>query len=70
MGSVISQMPGRIVELKVNVGDKVAKGQELCVIEAMKMQMPVMSPHDGVVGEIKVEIGQGIKKGDTIMDLS
>ena len=70
MPTVISSMPGRVIDIKVNVGDKVSKGQELCVIEAMKMQMPVASPHEGVVDEIKVEVGQGIKKGDAIMELN
>ena len=69
MASVISQMPGKIVEIKVKPGDKVTEGQELCVIEAMKMQMPVMSAHNGSVKEVKVEVGQGVKKGDVLVEI-
>jgi len=69
MASVISKMPGKIVQVKVKVGDQVKEGQELCMIEAMKMQMPVMSPQDGVVSEIKVAAGQGVKKGDVLIEL-
>ena len=69
MASVVSQMPGKIVEIKVKAGDTVAEGQELCVIEAMKMQMPVMSAHNGSVKEVKVEVGQGVKKGDVLVEI-
>jgi len=69
MAAIISPMPGRVVEIKVKVGEEVTQGQELCVIEAMKMQMPVKSPQNSKVSDIKVEIGQGIKKGDVLIEL-
>jgi acetyl-CoA carboxylase biotin carboxyl carrier protein len=53
----------------VKVGEEVTQGQELCIIEAMKMQMPVKSPQNSKVIDIKVEVGQGIKKGDILMEL-
>lgn len=69
MASIFSSMPGRVVEIKVQVGQEVTAGQELCTLEAMKMQMPVSAPHNGVVKEIKVSVGQGIRKGDTLIEL-
>lgn len=69
MAAIVSSMPGRVVDIKVEVGEKVTQGQELCVIEAMKMQMPVKSTQNGKVSDIKVEVGQGIKKGDVLMEL-
>jgi biotin carboxyl carrier protein len=69
MAAIISSMPGRVIEIKVKIGDEVKKGQELCVIEAMKMQMPVNSTQNGKVVDIRMEIGQGIKKGDVLMEL-
>ena len=69
MAAIVSSMPGRIVDIKVKVGEAVTQGQELLVIEAMKMQMPVKSPQNGKVSDIKVEVGQGIKKGDVLMEL-
>lgn len=69
MAAIVSSMPGRVVAIKVKVGDEVTQGQELCIIEAMKMQMPVKSPQNSKVIDIKVEVGQGIKKGDIVMEL-
>ncbi len=51
------------------MGEEVTEGQELLIIEAMKMKMPVKSPQNSKVGDIKVEIGQSIKKGDVIIEL-
>ena len=50
-------MEGKIVAIKVNVGDKVEEDDEVAVMEAMKMEMPVPSPVDGVVKEILVKVG-------------
>ncbi|TEU04182.1 MAG: acetyl-CoA carboxylase biotin carboxyl carrier protein subunit [Dehalococcoidia bacterium] len=69
MAAIVSSMPGRVVDIKVKVGEEVTQGQELCIIEAMKMQMPVKSPQNSKVIDIKVEVGQGIKKGDVLMEL-
>jgi len=69
MAAIVSSMPGRVVDIKVKVGEVVTQGQELCIIEAMKMQMPVNSPQNGKVSDIKVEVGQGIKKGDVLIEL-
>ena len=69
MAAIVSSMPGRVVDIKVKVGEEVTQGQELCIIEAMKMRMPVNSPQNSKVIDIKVEVGQGIKKGDVLMEL-
>jgi biotin carboxyl carrier protein len=50
-------MEGKIVAIKVKVGDKVEEDDEVAVIEAMKMEMPVPSPADGVIKEILVKVG-------------
>ena len=57
---VLAPMPGKIIEVLVNVGDKVSEDDELLILEAMKMENPVYAPADGVVKEIKV------KKDDTV----
>ncbi|CAG7835880.1 unnamed protein product [Allacma fusca] len=50
-----SPMPGVVKGISVNVGDKVLKGQEVCIIEAMKMQNKLVISSDGVVGEIRFQ---------------
>jgi len=62
-------MPGRVIEVKVKVGDEVKHGQEVCVIEAMKMQIPTKSNQNGVVKEIKVAVGQAVAKGAVLIEL-
>jgi propionyl-CoA carboxylase alpha chain len=47
--SIISPMPGAIVQVFVNPGDTVVDGQQLCVIEAMKMQNIIKAERDGVI---------------------
>ena len=59
-------LPGKILNIKANVGDKVKEGDEVLSIEAMKMENPLMSPVNGVVKEINVAKGQAVKAGDTL----
>jgi acetyl-CoA carboxylase biotin carboxyl carrier protein len=54
---VLAPMPGKIVDVLVKVGDKVSEDDELCILEAMKMENPVYAPANGVVKEIKVNKG-------------
>jgi biotin carboxyl carrier protein len=59
-------LPGKILGVKVKVGDKVAEGDEIVSIEAMKMENPIMSPVSGVVKELSVTAGQAVKAGDVM----
>ena len=49
LGSLSSPMPGRIVKLLVKPGDRVKKGQDLIIVEAMKMENKIAAPFDGLV---------------------
>lgn len=62
-GSLHAPMPGKVVSVDVAVGDSVAKGQTLVVLEAMKMEHAIGAPEDGVVSEIKVVAGQQVDRG-------
>ncbi len=68
-GAVVAQMPGTIVDIDVNVGDKVTKGQKLLVLEAMKMENEIVAPHDGTVSEISVAAGALVNAGDVLVVL-
>jgi len=48
-------MPGTIAEILVSVGDEVKADEEVIILEAMKMENPIVAPKDGKVAEIKVE---------------
>ena len=62
-------IPGIITELAVGVGAKVAKGDKLITMEAMKMQTTVYAATDGVVDKVNVAIGDSVESKDLIMEL-
>ncbi|MEA1922853.1 MAG: biotin/lipoyl-containing protein [Pseudomonadota bacterium] len=66
MADVTSPMVGKIFKIEVGVGDTVAEGDEVVILEAMKMEMPVVSPVDGTVKEIKVAVGDAVES-DTVI---
>lgn len=63
-------MPGKVVDIKLSVGDPVASGQAVIVVEAMKMQNELASPIDGVVTEIKVAKGDTVESGKLLVLIS
>jgi biotin carboxyl carrier protein len=54
-------MPGKVIELRVAVGDRVTTGQTLILLEAMKMEHPMRAMTDGIVAEIRVEVGEQVE---------
>jgi biotin carboxyl carrier protein len=62
-GTIVTQMPGRVVRLLVAAGTPVTKGQALLVVEAMKMENEMKSPVDGVLAEYFVAEGQSVEAG-------
>jgi biotin carboxyl carrier protein len=67
--SISSQIPGRVISISVNKGDPIKKGDNIVVLESMKMQVAVKSPRDGVVKELKVKEGQSISRNDVVATL-
>lgn len=66
-GGVTSTMQGMILKVKVNVGDKINKGDVVAVVEAMKMENDIQSENDGIVKDIFIEEGDTVNAGDTLM---
>jgi len=64
---VKSRVPGKIVELKVKVGDSVKMKDVVAVMEAMKMKQPIPAPLDGTVKEIRVNVGDRVDPGNVIL---
>jgi len=62
-------IPGLVTALLVSVGAKVAKGDKLATLEAMKMQTTIYAPCDGVVGEIAVHVSDAVESKDLLMRL-
>jgi len=59
-----SQIPGRVVSIEVKYGDKVKKGDVVCVLESMKMQVSVKSHKDGEIKILKTKEGNSVNKND------
>lgn len=67
---VNAPMPGKVVAVKANVGDKVKKGQAVIVLEAMKMENDIVAPEDGIVASINVAAGSAVEAGETMATLN
>ena len=68
-GVVKAVMPGVLVEINVAVGDTVAEGQPLLILEAMKMQNEIGAPGEGVVKRIFVSQGEAVAAGAKLVEL-
>jgi acetyl-CoA carboxylase biotin carboxyl carrier protein len=66
---VPAPMTGTVKELLVSVGERVNAGQEIIIIESMKMEIPVESPAAGTVAEIVVQPPGRIEEGDLLFRL-
>jgi pyruvate carboxylase len=62
-------IPGLVVSIAVTVGHKVAKGDKLLMMEAMKMQTTVYAPADGVIDELHVQVGDTVQSKDLLVKL-
>ena len=64
-----SPMPGIVLSVAVGVGDQVTTGDDICVLEAMKMQQTLKADWSGVVSAVHVIAGQQVQDGDAIVEL-
>ncbi len=63
-------IPGKVVAVSVKAGDAVAAGQQLLVVEAMKMQNELRAPRDGTIDRVGVTVGVNIEIGDLLVVIS
>jgi acetyl-CoA carboxylase biotin carboxyl carrier protein len=66
---VEAHITGTVWKIECEVGDRVAEGDTVVVLESMKMEMPVEAEDGGVVREILCEEGQAVNQGDTLVVL-
>ena len=67
---VTAPMPGTVVSIKVNVGDKVESGTLVAVLEAMKMENEIFAGVDGVVASINANAGDSVNTGDLLVSVN
>ena len=68
--SVVAPIAGRIALLKCSVGQRVRKGECICILEAMKMENEIVAPRTGVVRDIRITQGAIVRKGDVLAIVS
>ena len=66
--SLVAPMPGVITAVLVKPGAQVVRGQEICILEAMKMKNSIRSPRVGVIGPVHVSVGQAVKFKDILVE--
>ena len=68
-GALEAPMPGRVAAVRVAPGQRVAKGDELLVVEAMKMENALRAPRDGVVRAVHVSAGDAVAPGRPLVEI-
>jgi biotin carboxyl carrier protein len=61
-------MPGRVLDVLVQAGDRVHQGDTLVLLEAMKMELRIQAPADGEVARVLVTPGQVVERGQLLID--
>ena len=61
---------GKVFKIEASVGQKVSRGDAVLIVEAMKMEIPVVAPEDGTVASIDVAVGEAVEAGQTLATLN
>ena len=67
---VKASVPGKVFKVEASVGQAVKSGDNIIILEAMKMEIPVVAPEDGTVASINVSVGDAIESGDVLATLN
>ena len=67
---VTASVPGKVYKVEASVGQTVKKGDSIVILEAMKMEIPVVAPQDGTVASIDVAAGAAVESGDVLATLN
>jgi biotin carboxyl carrier protein len=67
--SVEAPLPGKILSVTAKQGDAIEESGEICTIEAMKMETPILAPVAGTVKQVSVSAGQTIQAGELIAEI-
>lgn len=67
---VKASVPGKVCKIEASVGQVVKPGDPIVVLEAMKMEIPVVAPQDGTVASIDVAVGDAVENGDILATMN
>lgn len=69
MSEIVAPMGGKVIDVKVKVGDAVNEGDEVVILEAMKMELPIAADVSGVVKELKCNRGDAVEADGVLIVL-
>ena len=69
MSEVVSPMGGKVIDVKANVGDTINEGDEVVILEAMKMELPVVANESGTVKEVRCKKGDAVEADAVLLVL-
>ena len=67
---VTASVPGKVFKVEASVGQAVKAGDNIVILESMKMEIPVVAPQDGTVASIDVAEGASVENGDTLATMN
>lgn len=67
---VTASVPGKVFKVEASVGQAVKAGDTVVILEAMKMEIPVVAPQDGTIAGINVSVGDAIESGDVLASMN
>jgi biotin carboxyl carrier protein len=67
--AVTAQMPGRVVSVAAKAGDQLSRGDAICVIESMKMELTIAAPRDCKVSAVRVAAGEAVRSGQVLAEI-
>ena len=68
--AITASVPGKIIRVDAPVGTTVKAGDSVVVLEAMKMEIPVVAPQDGTIASIEVAAGDAVESGDVLATMN
>lgn len=68
MNKLLANMAGTVWKILVKAGDQVEEGQDVVILESMKMEIPIGAEFDGTIKEIKVKEGDFVNEGDVLVE--
>ena len=66
---ITASVPGKVFKVEKGVGQSVKAGDAIVILEAMKMEIPVVAPQDGTVASIDVTVGDAVESGDVLASM-
>ena len=67
---ITASVPGKVFKVEASVGQAVKAGDNVVILESMKMEIPVVAPEDGTIASINVAVGDAVENGDVLATMN